>query len=106
MNDAIPCSLSPEDYRRRMSAVRKLGEVALVDVETMPDGALLSFRNSKGVRDLLASMVQAYAACCPFLGLALGSDEEERLTLAISAAPAGLAVARDLAARFQGASSL
>jgi hypothetical protein len=98
---AIACSLSPEDYLRRMSAIRELGEVALLDVETKPDGVLLSFRNSEGVRDQLASIVRA-GNCVLFLPRETLGCEAGRLTLAISAPPAGMPVARDLTASFQG----
>jgi len=100
----IACSLSPEDYGRRLSAIRELGEVALLDVEATPDGALLSFRNSTGVRDQIASIVHAEAACCSFLRLTIAS-EGERLTLSIAAPPEAMSVARDLTASFQGTES-
>jgi len=98
---AIACSLNPQDHQRRLAAIRELGEVALLDVEPRLDGALLSFRDSDGVRDQLASIVQAEAACCSFLGMTLGSDEG-RLTLAISAPPDAMPVVGELAASFQG----
>lgn len=101
---AIACSLGPEDYRQRLSAIRELGAVALLDVELRPDGALLSFRNADDVRDQLASIVQAEAECCSFLGLTVGS-EEGRLTLAITGSPDAMLVVRDLTASFQGTMS-
>jgi hypothetical protein len=97
----IACSLSPEDYRRRLWAIRELGEAALLDVEARPDGALLSFRNSMGVRDQLVSIVRAEAACCSFLRLTLGS-KGDHLTLAVAAPPEAMPVVRDLTASFQG----
>ncbi len=101
---AIACSLGPTDYQRRLSAIRELGEAALLDVEVRPDGALLSFQDSEGVRGELASIVQTEAACCSFLGMTLGSDAG-RLTLAISAPPGAMPVVRDLTVSFQGAAN-
>jgi hypothetical protein len=101
MEPAIACSLGAEDYRQRLSAIRKLGEVALLDVEAKPDGALLSFRNSEHVRDELTSIVEAEAACCAFLELSVDADGE-RLILAISAPPEAMPVVKDLTASFQG----
>lgn len=97
----IACSLGAEDYRERLSSIRKLGEVAFLDVEPRPDGAVLSFRNSEEVRAELSSIVDAEAACCSFLELSVQPDGE-RLTLAISAPPDAMPVVRDLTASFQG----
>lgn len=102
---AISCSLGPDDYQRRLSAIRGLGEAALLEVDQTPDGALLSFRNSDGVRDQLEWIVQAEATCCDFLKLTLGSDDDGRLTLAISAPHDAMSVVQDLKATFQGAAN-
>ncbi len=74
---AIACSLGPQERQRRLSTIRRLGEAALLDVEARPGGALLSFRDSDGVRDQLAAIVHAEAACCAFLGLTLGSGSRK-----------------------------
>jgi hypothetical protein len=63
----IACSLGAEDYRKRLSSIRALGDVAFLDVEARPDGAVLSFRDSDQVRAELSTIVQAEAACCSFL---------------------------------------
>ena len=98
----IACSLDAEDYRERLSRIRKLGAVAFLDVEARPEGAVLSFRNSEEVRTELSSIVDAEAACCSFLDLSVHS-EGERLILTISAPPDAMPVVRDLAASFRGA---
>ena len=101
MNEpAIACSLGAEDLRRRLSAIRTLGEVALLDVKTRPDGATLSFRKTERVRHELSSIVEAEAECCSFLELAIHADEE-RLNLDISAPPEAMPIVRDLTASFQ-----
>lgn len=97
----IACSLTADDYRRRLSTIRQLGEAALIDMAATPDGALLSFRNSEQVRAALSSIVEAEAACCSFLDLSVGADGE-RLTLAISGPPEAMPVVRDLTSSFQG----
>jgi hypothetical protein len=102
MNESpIACSLSAEDIRRRLSTMRKLGEVALLEVEARPDGALLSFRNSPHVRNELSSIVEAEAECCSFLKLSVDADGE-RLVLAVLAPPDAMPVVRYLTASFQG----
>jgi len=98
----IACSLGAEDYRERLSRIRKLGEEAFLYVEARSDGAVLSFRNSEEVRTELSSLVDAEAICCSFLELSVHS-EGERLILAISAPQDAMPVVRDLTASFQGA---
>ena len=98
----IACSLSAADYRQRLSAIREFGRLALLEAEDGPDGALLSFRSSAGVRDGLASIVDAERECCSLLDLTIGSDGD-RMTLAISAPPDAMPVVRDLTRSFQGA---
>jgi hypothetical protein len=100
--EAITCSLDPQDYQRRLEAIRELGEAALLDVETRRDRVMLRFRDSDEVRDRLASIVQAEAACCSFLELTVGSDAQG-LTLEISAPSDAMPVVQDLTASFQGA---
>ena len=97
----IACSLSAKDYWERLSSIRKLGEVASLDVEARPDGAILSFRNSEEVHAELTSIVDAETVCCSFLDLSVYPDGE-RLILAISAPPDAMPVVRDLTASFQG----
>lgn len=72
----IACSLGEEDYRKRLSSIRKVGEAAFLEVEPRPDGAVLSFRDSEQVRAELASIVEAEAACCSFLELSVHTQED------------------------------
>lgn len=100
----IACSLNADDYRQRVDAVRELGAAALLSVSDRSDGAELTFRNTTGVREELTAIVQAENACCPFLDLSIGSDEDEdELSLTITAPREALAVVRDLVRSFQGA---
>ena len=98
----IACSLNADDYRQRLDAVRELGAAALLSVSDRSDGAELTFRNTTRVREELTAIVQAENACCPFLDLSIGSDEDE-LSLTITAPREALAVVRDLVRSFQGA---
>jgi hypothetical protein len=98
----IACSLGAEDYRERLSRIRKLGEAAFLGLEARPDGAVLSFRNSQQVQAELSSIVDAEADCCSFLDLSVHS-EAERLILTISSPPDAMPVVRDLTVSFQGA---
>ena len=100
----IACSLNADDYRQRLDAVRELGAAALLSVNDRSDGAELTFRNTTRVREELTAIVQAENACCPFLDLSIGSDEDEdELSLTITAPREALAVVRDLVRSFQGA---
>ena len=101
----IACSLGAEDYQKRLSRIRELGEVALLEVETRPDGAVVSFLDSEQVRNELASIVEAEAACCSFLDLSVRGGEG-RLMLAISAPPDAMPIVRDLTASFQAMESI
>lgn len=98
----IACSLNADDYRQRVDAVRELGAAALLSVSDRSDGAELTFRNTTRVREELTAIVQAENACCPFLDLSIGSDEDE-LSLTITAPREALAVVCDLVRSFQGA---
>jgi hypothetical protein len=98
----IACSLGESDYRERLSSMRTLGEVAFLDEEARPDGAVLSFRNSVKVRAQLASIVKAEAACCSFLELTVHA-KGDRLILTILSPPDAMPVVRDLTASFRGA---
>jgi len=100
----IACSLGVEDFGPRLSSIRRLGEVAFLDLEARPDGAVLSFRNSEQVRAELSSIVDAEAACCSFLELSVRSNGE-RLILTISSPPEAMPVVRELTASFRGAQS-
>lgn len=100
----IACSLNADDYRQRLDAVRELGAAALLSVSDRSDGAELTFRNTTRVREELTAIVQAENACCPFLDLSIGSDEDE-LSLTITAPREALAVVRDLVMSFQGATA-
>ena len=87
---------------RHPSVVRiEMGEVAFLDIEARPDGAVLSFRNSEKVQAELTSILDAEAVCCSFLDLSVHPDGE-RLILVISAPPDAMPVVRDLTASFQG----
>lgn len=98
----IACSLGAEDYRERLSSIRRVGEAAFLEAEARPDGAVLSFRDSEQVRAELASIVEAEAACCSFLELSVHS-EGDRSILTILSPPETMTVVRDLTASFLGA---
>lgn len=98
----IACSLGAQDYRKRLSSIRTLGEEAFLNPESRPDGAVLSFRKSEQMRAELSSIVEAEAACCFFLELSIRS-EGDRMILTILSPPETMLVVRDLTASFQGA---
>jgi hypothetical protein len=97
----IACSLDAKAYRDRLAVIRRLGEMALLDLEARPEGAALSFRNSEQVRAELSSIIEAEAACCSFLDLSL-YGAGDRLILVISSPPDAVPVVRELVASFRG----
>lgn len=103
MEDQAPvaCSLSAEDHRHRLAAIQEIGRRALLAAEDRHDGAVLSFRNSAGVREELLSIVDAESSCCSFLALSL-VDNEDRLMLSISGPGEALRIMRDLTESFRG----
>jgi len=103
MNDrpSIACSLSADDYQLRLAAVREIGDQALLLAEDGPDGATLSFRKSPEVHEKLAAIVRAESECCPFLVLDI-DESQDRLVLAVTAAPEALPIVHDLVRSFQG----
>jgi hypothetical protein len=88
-------------HRAMSDAWRRSGGCARWPYSTLNRDSMgrCSLRDSDGVRDQLASIVEAEAASCSFLGLTLGSDEG-RLTPAISAPPNAMPVVRELTASF------
>jgi hypothetical protein len=96
----IACSLEAQDYRLRLDAVRAVGATGLLGVHDLPDGAELTFRNTKRVREELTAIVKAEEACCPFLTLSIGAEEDE-LSLTITAPRDALPIIRDLVTSFQ-----
>jgi hypothetical protein len=103
MNDraSIACSLSADDYQLRLAAIREIGDQAMLAAEDRPDGATLSFRNSREVHEKLAAIVRAESECCPFLVLVI-DESRDRLALAVTAPPEALSIVHDLVRSFQG----
>ena len=103
MNDPTPiaCSLSADDHRLRLAAIRELGGQALLAAEDRPDGVILSFRGSAEVHEKLVAIVRAESKCCPFLVLEV-IESQERLALAVTAPPDALPIVRDLVRSFRG----
>jgi hypothetical protein len=96
----IACSLSAGEYQLRLAAIEEIGRRAFVAADVRPDGATLSFRNSRAVHASLAAIVRAESECCPFLILEVG-ERHDLLTLSITGARAALPIVRDLVQRFQ-----
>lgn len=101
MNDraSIACSLTADDYQLRLAAIRKIGNEALLDSDERPDGATLTFRYSREVREQLTAIVRAESECCPFLVLDL-DEHHDRLVLAITAPPEARQIVDDVVRNF------
>ena len=100
----IACSLNTQDYRQRLEAVRELGAAGLLEAHDRPGGAELTFRNTARVRAQLTAIIEAEEACCPFLALSIGAEEDE-LSLTITAPRDALPIVRDLVTSFKGATA-
>jgi hypothetical protein len=107
MNDETPiaCSLIAGEYQLRLSEIQEIGRDSAVSIEERPDGATLSFRNSKALVERLESIVRAESECCPFLTLELVT-EHDRLVLDVTAPPDAIPIVRDLVRSFASAQVL
>jgi hypothetical protein len=97
----IACSLTADDYRRRLESIRKVGHESLLSVNESAAGIALRFRNSHGTRSDLRTIVDAEASCCPFLSLRVDETADE-LILTVTAPPEAAPVVADLVRSFQG----
>ncbi len=97
----LACSLSPIDLPARLAQIAELGRDALVDAELGATRATLRFAAGTGVRDRVASIVAAEAACCAFLTMRV-SDEPGAVVLDIAAPADAEPVLHDLVDAFRG----
>jgi len=98
----IACSLDPSELPERLATIAEIGADSLVSREVRGGRHLLRFRADAATRERLEGVVDAEAACCSFLDLALAEDADE-LLLSIAAPAEGRAVADGLARAFEGA---
>lgn len=98
----IACTLSGRDYQRRMDAIAAVGRNALIDASSRADVATLRFRDRPGVRGRLQALVDAEAACCPFLEIQL-RERDRALALSITAPDGGEFMVDELIDAFRGA---
>jgi hypothetical protein len=106
MKSEIPlaCSLSPGDYRERLEQIREIGRQVLIAADDRGEGVRLVFADDPGVQADLAGIVEAEAACCPFLDLELGHGPEG-IWLTIEAPTEAAPLVSDLVASFRAARS-
>jgi hypothetical protein len=97
----IACSLSADDYRERLDAIRRVGRRTLLAVNGDVDGIRLSFRDSPRTRDDLRAIVDAEAACCPFLSIWV-EDADQEVVVTVTAPPEAAPVLSDLVRSFEG----
>lgn len=80
MNEsASTCSLDADDYRKRLAEIRTVSSDGSVRIRELPDGVMLTFRDTEKVRDQLTAIIRAESECCPFLELEMESQGEELL---------------------------
>src|SRR5688572_19784767 len=103
MNEQTPiaCSLSADDYRKRLESIRRVGRKALLAIGEEADGIRLSFRDSPEIRSELQSIVEAEASCCPFLSIGVEDDVGE-VVVTVTAPPEAAPVISDLVRSFRG----
>jgi hypothetical protein len=83
MDQPIACSLSATDLDERRRELAALRRDALLDRTAIPGGVRLAFADAPGTAGRLAAAIDAEAACCPFLTLALERDGD-RLVLDVT----------------------
>ena len=96
----IACSLSGAEQPARLAQITALGRDVLVEAELGETRATLRFAAGTGVRERVASIVAAEAACCPFLTMR-GSDEPGAVVLDIAAPEDAELVLRELVDTFR-----
>ena len=67
----IACSLTTDQYRRRIADMGAVAQDALRSRAPIEGGVRHVFTAAPGVRDRLRGFVDAEAVCCPFLTLDL-----------------------------------
>jgi hypothetical protein len=76
----IACTLSPDDFRKRMAWIAELNRTALRHHRR--DGRRLVLTYAPGAADRVREMARREQACCAFLTFTLREDESEvRLTM-------------------------
>jgi MerR family transcriptional regulator, copper efflux regulator len=98
----IACSLSGADFAERVEELRALGRDGLVSVSKVPGRAVLRFRPAADIRERVEAAAAAESECCAFLDFRV-DDDDEAITLTISAPNGGAEVVGELAALFSGA---
>lgn len=73
----IACSLTAQQYRRRVEDTGTVATDALRSRGALPGGSRLVFANAPGVAQRLEAFVAAESACCPFLTLELRTSDDE-----------------------------
>ena len=95
----IACSLTASDYADRLNEIEAIGRDGLLRVDRGSGPPDLVFREDPEIRTALERMIEAEAACCPFLSFSMRSRGSE-LVLTIEGPESAEPVVRDLLDRF------
>lgn len=95
----IACSLTASDYAARLDEIEAIGRDGLLRVERGSGPPDLVFREEPEIQSALERVIEAEAACCPFLSFSMRSRGEE-LVLTIEGPESAEPVVRDLLDRF------
>ena len=71
MPEPHACTLTSDEYDRRIAALEALARRSLRAHEPIPDGARLIFRDDPATEQELRAVIAAEAACCAFLRMEL-----------------------------------
>jgi hypothetical protein len=71
----IACSLTAEDYRRRVADTGQVARDALRERRPIDGGARLTFEDTADSQQRLEAFVLAESTCCPFLSMNLDRQD-------------------------------
>lgn len=96
----IACTLSGDELPVRLNEIRAVSRAALRSKATAGTHAVLTFDPAHGVRERLAAILAAEAACCAFLTMTL-ADDPDAITITIDAPTDAEPVLDELLAAFE-----
>jgi hypothetical protein len=97
----IVCTLSTDEFPKRLSEMAALGRAALIDSRVDATHARLRFADRADVRDRVEAIVAAESHCCAFLRMRV-SDAPGAVVLEIDAPEGAEVVLAELVDSFRG----
>lgn len=97
----IACTLSADEFPKRLSEMAALGHAALIDARVDATHARLRFAQGPGIRDQVEAIVAAESHCCAFLEMRT-SEAPGAVVLEIDAPEGAELVLTEIVDAFRG----